>query len=113
MENQSELFDELMKQREKLVQAMPALAAAQDAMRDEGYKDGALSRKVKRLMALGIALAVGCTSCILAQTKRAIEAGATKDEVMETIGVTLVMRGTTGTAESLRVVKLLDELGTQ
>lgn len=113
MENQSQLYDELMKQREKLLQALPGLAAAQDAMRDEAYKDAALSRKVKRLMALAIALGVGCTACILAQTMRAVEAGATRNEVLETMGVALTMRGTTGTGESLRVVKLLEELGTE
>jgi len=111
MENQSELFDELMKQREKLLQALPGVAAAQVAMGDEAYKDAALSRKVKRLMALAIGLGAGCTPCILAQTMRAIEAGATKEEVLETIGVAMTMRGTTGSAESLRVIKLLEELG--
>jgi len=42
---------------------------------------------------------------------RALEAGATKDEILETISVNVAMSGTTGIAESLRVLKLLDELG--
>lgn len=113
MENQSELYDELMKQRKKLEQALPGLAAAQNAMIDEAYKDGALSRKVKRLIALGIALRAGSIGCILAQTKKAVEAGATKGEVLETTGVAMTISGTTGLAESLRVIKLLDELGTE
>ncbi len=113
MESQSQLYDEFMGLREKLEQALPGLAAAQNAMTDEAYKDGALSRKVKRLIALATALRAGCTVCILAQTKRAIEAGAIKDEVLETIGVAMTMSGTTGMAESLRVVKLLEELGTE
>ena len=75
------------------------------------YKDGALSSKVKRLIALGIALRAGCTNCILAQTMRALEVGASKDEILETLSVEVVMSGTTGIAESLRVLKLLDELG--
>jgi len=41
----------------------------------------------------------------------ALENGATRDEVLETISVVVSMRGTTGVAESLRVIQLLDELG--
>ena len=36
---------------------------------------------------------------------------ATKEEILETISVNMAMSGTTGIAESLRVLKLLDELG--
>lgn len=111
MESQLELNDERMKLFDKYGQALPALKVAQDAVRAEVYKDGALSVKVKRLMSLGIALRAGCTNCILAQTMRALEAGATKDEILETTSVEVAMSGTTGVAESLRVIKLLDELG--
>jgi alkylhydroperoxidase/carboxymuconolactone decarboxylase family protein YurZ len=41
----------------------------------------------------------------------ALENGATRDEFLETISVVASIRGTTGVAESLRVVQLLDELG--
>jgi len=111
MESQLELNDERMKLFDKYGQALPALKVAQDSVRAEVYKDGALSVKVKRLMSLGIALRAGCTNCILAQTMRALEAGATKDEILETTSVEVAMSGTTGVAESLRVIKLLDELG--
>jgi AhpD family alkylhydroperoxidase len=94
-------------------QTLPEIAAAQEVMRQEAYKDGSLSRKIKRLVALGIALGAGCTGCILGQTKLAVDAGATKDEIYEVIGVTMSMRGTTGGAEALRVIELLDEMDTQ
>ena len=41
----------------------------------------------------------------------ALENGAAKEEILETILVVVSMKGTTGLAESLRVVQLLDELG--
>ena len=113
MQNQLELMNDRKKQAQKRDQTLPKLAAAQEVMREEAYKDGALSRKIKRLIALGVALGAGCTGCILGQTKLAVQAGATKDEVFEVIGVTMSMRGTTGGAEALRVVKLLDELDTE
>jgi alkylhydroperoxidase/carboxymuconolactone decarboxylase family protein YurZ len=40
-----------------------------------------------------------------------VEEGATRDEIMETLQVLVAMGGTTGIAESLRVIKFLDELG--
>jgi len=75
------------------------------------YKEGVLSSKTKRLISLSIALGVGCTHCELGQTMKALEMGATKEELLETIGVVISMRGTTGLAESYRVIQILDELG--
>ena len=74
------------------------------------FKDWALDKKTKFLIVLGIALGTGCTICILAQTMSALDEGATREEIMETISVVAALRGTTGIAESLRVIKLLDEL---
>ena len=92
-------------------QNLPETYAAEWGVIDTVYKDGALSAKVKRLMALAIALRIGCTNCILGQTKRALDQGATREEILETISVNVGMSGTTGFAEGLRVLKFLDELG--
>jgi len=111
MENQLEFFDEYMQYREKFQEALPGVKAVQDAQREEVYKDGALSRKVKRLMAIAVALRAGCTPCILGQTKLAVEAGATKEEVLEAVSVAIAMGGTPALGWSWRVTKLLEELG--
>ncbi|TET67949.1 MAG: carboxymuconolactone decarboxylase family protein [Dehalococcoidia bacterium] len=111
MESQIELNEERLKLIDKFKQSLPDLMVPESAVWDVVYKDGALSKKVKRLIALAIALRAECTNCILAQTMRALEAGATKEEILETIAVEVVMSGTTGIAASLRVIKLLDELG--
>ena len=111
MESQLELNNKRKQLLEKFKQALPDLMDAQFSVGNVVYKDGALTTKVKRLIALAIALRVGCTNCILAQTERALESGATKDEVLETLSVEVAMSGTTGIAESLRVLKLLEELG--
>lgn len=85
--------------------------AAYTAFRQAVYQDGALSQKVKRLIALAAGLQAGCTRCIQGQTRDAIAAGATKDEVLETVSVAIVMGGTAVSAETWRVVKVLEELG--
>jgi AhpD family alkylhydroperoxidase len=110
-ESQLELDKNRMKQRDRFAELLPDVWGASRGLTAEVYKDGALSCKVKRLMSLAVALGAGCRNCILAQTMYALENGATKDEILETLSVVVSMRGTTGVAESLRVVQLLDELG--
>ena len=111
MVNQLDLNQERLEMRSALAEAMPAMMATVTSGVEEAYKDGALSTKVKRMIAMAIALGAGCTNCILGQTQYALQAGATKEEILETIAVVVSIRGTTGMAESLRVVKLLQELG--
>jgi alkylhydroperoxidase/carboxymuconolactone decarboxylase family protein YurZ len=111
MENQIELNNERSKLLDKFVRTLPDLMTPLGAILDAVYKDGALSNKVKRLMSLAIALKGGTTNCTLAQTMLALETGASKEEILETLSVVVAMSGTSGVAESLRVLKLLDELG--
>ena len=110
-ESQLELNNNRMKHLDKFAELLPDVLGQVRDQTSEVYKDGALNCKVKRLMALAVALGAGCRNCVLGQTMYALENGATRDEVLETISVVASMRGTTGIAESLRVVQLLDELG--
>ncbi|MFO7737243.1 MAG: carboxymuconolactone decarboxylase family protein [Desulfatiglandaceae bacterium] len=110
METQLELEKNRVEQRNRLAQVLPEVMKRVGDLTAEVYKDGVLSCKVKRLMALALALGTGCKNCILSQTMEALENGATKAEILETISVVVSMRGTTGVGESLRVVQLLHEL---
>ena len=111
MESQLEQEKNRVKQRNRIAELMPELMTRVGGVTAEAYKDGALSGKVKRLMALALALGVGCKHCILSQALEAMEQGATREEVLETLSVVVSMRGTSGVGESLRIVQLLDELG--
>jgi AhpD family alkylhydroperoxidase len=111
VESQSEQEKNRVNQVKRLTELLPDVMAASRGMASEVYQDRALSGKIKRLMALAIALGTGCSNCQLAQTMYALEGGATRDEILETISVVLSMRGTTGAGESLRVVQFLDEMG--
>jgi AhpD family alkylhydroperoxidase len=51
----------------------------------------ALDVKTKELIALAIGVAVRCDDCIAFHMKAAIDAGATKEEVVETLGMTVYM----------------------
>jgi AhpD family alkylhydroperoxidase len=110
MENQVQLNAERIELLNKFKEAVPQFMAAEAEVIELAYKEGALSTKIKRLIAMAVALKVGCTNCILAQTEKALDEGATKNEILETLQVLVAMGGTTGIAESLRVIKFLDEL---
>jgi AhpD family alkylhydroperoxidase len=56
-------------------------------------KDGALNAKSKELIAVGIAVATRCESCIYAHVEKALKHGATPAEVMEAAGVAVMMGG--------------------
>jgi AhpD family alkylhydroperoxidase len=111
MENQIEYYDETAKYRDKFDLGLPEAMKAYSAFRKEVYRDGALSLKTKRLIALAAGFMAGCTRCIIGQTKDAVKAGATKAEILETVAVAIVMGGTAVSAESWRVVKALEEMG--
>ena len=110
MENQIDYYAETGKYRDRFDQALPAMVTYSN-FRKQVYQDGALSGKVKRLVALALGLQAGCTRCIQGQTKDALAAGATKEEILEAVSVAVVMGGTAVSAETWRVVKVLEELG--
>ena len=53
----------------------------------KAVQEGALSAKVKELMALAIGITLRCDGCIAYHVHDAIAAGATRQELLETIGV--------------------------
>jgi AhpD family alkylhydroperoxidase len=53
----------------------------------EIMKDGALSSKEKSIIALACAVAIKCEHCVKAHKKKALEAGATMDELLEAAAV--------------------------
>jgi AhpD family alkylhydroperoxidase len=111
VENQLVYYTDTGKDRDEFDKALPATMPLYSAFRKEAYKDGALNRKVKRLIALAVGFQAGCTRCIIGQTRDAVEAGASKEEILEAVSIAVVMGGTAVSAETWRVVKVLKELG--
>ena len=62
-------------------------------LNENALKPGALDRKTKTLMCLAIGIANYCEPCIAARTAQAFQAGATREELVETASVGLLMGG--------------------
>jgi AhpD family alkylhydroperoxidase len=71
--------------------------------------DGALSRKVKELMALAISIVVGCEGCIAYHTYDAVQAGANRGELLETIAVGVMMGGGPGSIYAAHALDALEQ----
>jgi AhpD family alkylhydroperoxidase len=54
---------------------------------------GALDAKTKELIALGIAVAIRCDSCIAFHVHAALAAGSSRAEVLDALGVAMLMGG--------------------
>ena len=111
MGNQTELLEAIHKQFETYKRLLPDVAEAYDHLPAEVYKNGALSGRIKRLMALSAALTHGCRACVLFQAQEALNLGASIDEILETCAVAISIGGTMAAGETTRVVQFLEEKG--
>jgi AhpD family alkylhydroperoxidase len=77
---------------------------------DDGIQeDGALPAKVKVLMSLAVMASQRCEPCCESQMRSALNHGATKEEIMETMNVVFITSGAPGVATCKRALKLIDE----
>ena len=61
------------------------------ALAQSALAPGALDVKTKELIALAISVATRCDDCIAFHSKAAVERGATREEVLETLGMAIYM----------------------
>lgn len=71
--------------------------------------DGEMPKRYKELMALGISIVVRCEGCIACHVKDAMQAGATRGEVIETIGVAVMMGGGPSVVYGIEARDALDQ----
>jgi AhpD family alkylhydroperoxidase len=63
------------------------------ALDNKAYIDGALKAKTKELMGLSASMVLRCNDCIFYHIDRSIQEGATREELMETFNVALIVGG--------------------
>ena len=93
-----------------------AKASAPDAVKGFGalfqavMKAGALSVLEKELIALGIGIALRCDPCVYAHAQKATQAGASREQIIETAGVVVMMQGGPAYTYLPKLVEALDAL---
>jgi len=77
------------------------------------FQDGALNGKTKELIAVATAHVTQCQYCIDAHTKRAKKAGASDEEIAESIFVAMALRAGGSWAHSAIAMHALEEQAVQ
>ena len=93
----------------QLGQELPGPMSGFARLHKKAVEEGALSNKVKELMALAISIVVHCEGCIAYHVHDAVAAGATRQELLETIGVGLLMGGGPGSIYAAHAMDAIEQ----
>ena len=90
--------------------SMPDLFKGFGSLHQAAMRPGTLTVLEKELMALAIGLAVRCENCMYAHIQASVNAGATREQILEAAGVAVLMQGGPAYTYLPRVVEALDAL---
>ena len=79
-------------------------------LHEASTEDGALDKKTKELIALAIGITVRCDGCIAYHVHDAVSAGASRQELIETIGVAVMMGGGPSVVYGCEALQAVDQL---
>lgn len=103
------LRNELQSQMVKLGRELAGPMSGFGSLHRAATAKGALDTKAKELIALGIAVAVRCESCIAFHVHDALAAGASRAEVLDTLGVAVMMGGGPAAMYACDALSALDQ----
>ena len=89
--NWPELTKSLSSELKNLRGGAPDVMKAFSSLAQAALTQGAVDPKTKELIALGIGVAVRCDDCIAFHVKAAVDHGASREEILETLGMTVYM----------------------
>ena len=75
----------------------------------KAYEAGAIGTKQKELMGLVASMVLRCDDCIAYHVDRAVECGASDEELLETFDIALIVGGSIVIPHLRRAVEFLDE----
>lgn len=104
-----ERLDEVQALVERMGKEYPQLAGPFMVFLRRVEEKGALDTKTKELISVALAVALHCEWCIAFHTKNALDAGATKDELVEACMVATLMAGGPAMMYSQRVLQAIEE----
>lgn len=79
-------------------------------MDNAAIKTGHLEPKIHELIALAVAITTRCDGCISVHTKKAVEAGASLEEISEALGVAIALNAGAALVYSARVIETYQQL---
>lgn len=93
-----------------LLRELPDVAQCFNQMHNTVMSNGALSKKTKELIAVGISVAIRCQPCIQNHVSTAAKTGNSRAEILEAISVGFMMGGGPAYAYTSEATELLNSL---
>ncbi|MBS1800040.1 MAG: carboxymuconolactone decarboxylase family protein [Acidobacteria bacterium] len=99
-----------MRFAKELIASAPAEAEAFFKLKSVTERaDGAIPAKYRELIALAVALTTQCAYCLDSHTRNAAKAGATREEIAETVFMAAALRAGGAVGHGLLTMKLFDK----
>jgi len=105
----SDFMDDTVARLGVLEKEVPETFAGFNQMGRAAKTNGALDEKTKELIALGIAIATRCDSCIAFHVKSLVRLGTSREEVCEALAMIAYMGGGPSVAFSAKALEAYDE----
>jgi len=91
----------------------PEVTKAFSAMARAATEAGALDTKTKELIALAISVAIRCDGCVAFHSQAAVRQGATREEIMEVMGMGIYMGAGPSLMYAAQAVEAFDQFTAQ
>lgn len=108
-ESAAERIRDLDKYSRELHTLAPDAVGAYGALSKAAQKAGALDHKTKELIALAIGVTSRCDGCIAYHARNSLRAGASRQEVAETLAVAVQMGGGPAMVHAADALRAYDE----
>jgi len=109
MDTMNNIREELRQPAQSLRELIPDVIKGHAELSAAAMREGELTRGVKELLAIVIAITRECDGCIVAHTRGAAQQGVTRQQLAEAIGVAIAMNGGPGTVWGPRALRVFDE----
>ena len=107
--NYPEMATDLSVSINRLRKGIPDTMNGFSAMATAATAVGSLDPKTKELIATAISVAVRCDGCIASHTKAAEKNGASREEILETLGMAVYMGGGPSVAYAAQALDAFDQ----
>ena len=110
MDRLEKISEHREKAHQKLLSLKSKVYEAFLEMEKAAYCDGALPKKTKELIAVGISVVINCESCMQWHIEQAAKAGASMREVLEALEVGIEMGGGPATVSARFALDVMDSV---
>ena len=113
MDRLKEISEHREKAHQKLLSLKSKVYEAFLEMEKAAYCDGALPKKAKELIAVGISVVIDCESCMQWHIEQAAKVGASEQVVLEAVEVGIELGGGPATVSARFALEVMDTVYTK